>query len=408
MNNSDLGIEDLLRTIAPQVLGVITRKYRDFDTAEDAVQEAMIIALERWPRDGIPAEPVPWMITTASRRLIDRWRSDLARRDREQLHGQTEPGSGEVAEADDTLTLLFLCCHPALTPASAIALTLRAVGGLTTEEIARAFLVPSATMGQRISRAKSKIKKAGATFTLPAPEDRPARLGSVLRVLYLIFNEGYAATAGTDLRRDDLCDEAIRLARLLQRLVPDDGEVGGLLALMLLIDARRDARTDANGVPVQLPDQDRARWDAGRIEEGVRILDAAIGRGRVGEYQLQAAIAAVHDRARTAAETDWPQILGLYGLLERITGSPIVALNRAVAVAMVDGPEAGLAVVAGVADALAGQQRLHAVRGHLLERAGRIDEALADYRTAAALATSEPERRQLVLQAARLRDQLTR
>lgn len=408
MNTSDPGIEDLLRTIAPQVLGVITRKYRDFDTAEDAVQEAMIIALERWPRDGIPPEPVPWMITTASRRLIDRWRSDLARRDREQLHGQTEPGTGEVAAADDTLTLLFLCCHPALTPASAIALTLRAVGGLTTDEIARAFLVPSATMGQRISRAKSKIKKAGATFTLPAPEERSARLGSVLRVLYLIFNEGYAATTGTALRRDDLSDEAIRLARLLHRLVPDDGEVGGLLALMLLIDARRDARTDANGVPVQLPDQDRTRWDADRIVEGVRILDSAIGRGRVGEYQLQAAIAAVHDRARTAAETDWPQILGLYGLLERITGSPIVALNRAVAVAMVDGPEAGLAVVARVADALAGQQRLHAVRGHLLERAGRIDEALADYRTAAALATSEPERRQLVLQAARLRDQLAR
>ena len=398
-----VGIEDLLRTLAPQVVGALTRKYRDFDTAEDAVQEAMIIALERWPRDGIPTEPAAWMITTASRRLIDRWRSDLARRDREQLHGQVAEPAGEVPDSDDTLTLLFLCCHPSLTPASAIALTLRAVGGLTTDEIARAFLVPSATMGQRISRAKSKIKSAGATFSMPAPAEQLERLSSVLRVLYLIFNEGYAATAGADLQRDDLSDEAIRLSRLLQGLLPDDGEVAGLLALMLLINARRDARVDGQGVPIPLPEQDRERWDADRIAEGVRILDTAFARGRVGEYQLQAAIAAVHDRAATAEETEWPQILALYGLLERITDSPVVTLNRAIAAAMVDGPDAGLALVAGVADALAGQQRLHAVRGHLLEQAGRIDEALADYRSAAALTTSEPERRHLVLHAARLK-----
>lgn len=395
-------IEDLLRTLAPQVLGALIRRYGDFDGAEDAVQEAMITALERWPRDGVPEHPRGWLITSASHRLIDRWRSELARREREEQDQRRAVDDAEVADTDDTLTLLFLCCHPALTPASAIALTLRAVGGLTTDEIARAFLVPSATMGQRISRAKSKIKNAGGRFAPPAPEERPARLSSVLRVLYLIFTEGHTATAGDRLHRVDLSDEAIRLTRLLRGLLPEDGEVAGLLALLLLVDARRAARTGADGLPIPLAEQDRARWDRKLIAEGRQLLDEVFGRRPVGEYQLQAAIASLHDHAPTAEATDWPHIAALYGVLERITGSPVVTLNRAVAVGQADGPQAGLAVVAEVADDLAGQQRLYAVRAHLLEQAGDLEAARADYREAARLATGEPERRFLVLRAARL------
>ncbi|MFC7624465.1 RNA polymerase sigma factor [Microlunatus sp. GCM10028923] len=395
-------IEDLLRTLAPQVLGAVTRRYGDFDGAEDALQEAMITALERWPRDGVPEHPRGWLITATSHRLIDRWRSELARREREEQDHRRAVDEAEVADTDDTLTLLFLCCHPSLTPASAIALTLRAVGGLTTDEIARAFLVPSATMGQRISRAKGKIKNAGGRFAPPTPEERPARLVAVLRVLYLIFTEGHTATAGDRLHRVDLSDEAIRLTRLLRGLLPEDGEVAGLLALLLLVDARRAARTGTDGLPVPLADQDRGQWDRTLITEGRLLLDEVFGRCPVGEYQLQAAIASLHDHAPTAEATDWPHIVALYGVLERITGSPVVTLNRAVAVGQADGPRAGLAVAAEVAEALAGHQRLYAVRAHLLEQAGDREAARADYLEAARLATGAPERRFLVLRAARL------
>ncbi|GAB3743655.1 sigma-70 family RNA polymerase sigma factor [Microlunatus parietis] len=399
MSEAQPAIEDLLRTLAPQVLGALIRRYGDFDGAEDAVQEAMITALERWPRDGVPEHPRGWLITAASHRLIDRWRSELARREREEQDQRRTVDDAEVAGTDDTLTLLFLCCHPALTPASAIALTLRAVGGLTTDEIARAFLVPSATMGQRISRAKGKIKSAGGRFVPPTPEERPARLSSVLRVLYLIFTEGHTATAGDRLHRVDLSDEAIRLARLLRGLLPEDGEVAGLLALLLLVDARRAARIGRDGLPIPLAEQDRSRWDRKLIMEGRQLLDEVFGRRPVGEYQLQAAIASLHDHAPTAAATDWPHIVALYGALERITASPVVTLNRAVAVGQVDGPRAGLAVVDDVAEVLAGQQRLYAVRAHLLEQAGDHQAARADYLEAARLATGEPERRFLVLRA---------
>lgn len=392
----------LLRTLAPQVLGAVTRRYGDFDGAEDAVQEAMITALDRWPRDGVPEHPRGWLITAAGHRLIDRWRSDLARREREEQDHRRAVDDAEVAGSDDTLTLLFLCCHPALTPASAIALTLRAVGGLTTDEIARAFLVPSATMGQRISRAKTKIKNAGGRFAPPAPEERSARLTTVLRVLYLIFTEGHTATTGDRLQRVDLSNEAIRLARLLRGLLPDDGEVAGLLALLLLVDARRAARTGSDGLPVLLADQDRTRWDRELITEGRQLLDEVFGSRPIGEYQLQAAIASLHDHAPTAVATDWPHIVALYGALERVTGSPVVTLNRAVAVGQADGPRAGLAVVAEVAEALAGQQRLYAVQAHLLEQAGEPEAARAAYLEAARLATGEPERRLLVLRVARL------
>jgi RNA polymerase sigma factor (sigma-70 family) len=388
--------------LSPQVLGALVRRYGDFDAAEDAVQEALLAAAQRWPRDGIPEEPRAWLLKTATRRLIDQWRSDRSRRDREALASRQDTPQPQVFDQDDSLLVLFMCCHPALTPASAIALTLRAVGGLTTAEIANAFLVDEATMAQRISRAKRRIRESGEPFRMPIPAQQPGRLQAVLRVLYLIFNEGYASSTGPELQRIELAGEAIRLTRMVHRLLPDDGEVAGLLALMLLIDARRPARTDADGELVPLAAQDRTLWDQALIAEGLAVLDDAMGKEPVGEYRLQAAIAALHDQARTADETDWPQILALYGLLERITGSPVVTLNRAVAAAMADGPSAGLALLDEVDERLAGHYRLDAVRAHLLEMAGDTKGALAHFRTAAGRATNLTERRYLTTQAARL------
>jgi RNA polymerase sigma factor (sigma-70 family) len=388
-----LRVERLLRELAPQALGALVRRYGDFDAAEDAVQEALLAAAVRWPRDGVPDEPRGWLIQAAARRMIDQWRSDRSRRRREDLAAH-EPPPAEVMDEDDTLTVLFMCCHPALTDASAIALTLRAVGGLTTAEIAKAFLVDEATMAQRISRAKQRIKASGEPFRMPTPEERPARLRNVLHVLYLIFNEGYAASGGSDLQRTELSNEAIRLTRML----PDEPEVAGLLALMLLLDARRSARTDANGGLVPLPQQDRSLWDQARIAEGLVLLERA-----AGEYQLQAAIAAVHDRAPSPEATDWPQILGLYELLERMTGNPVVTLNRAVAAAMAEGPEAGLALLDEVAERLDGHHRLDAVRAHLLEMAGDAQGAIEQYRAAAQKTTNLTEQRYLTKQAARLK-----
>jgi RNA polymerase sigma factor (sigma-70 family) len=393
-------VEGLLRELAPQVLGLVARRFGDFGTAEDAVQDALLVAATRWSRDGVPANPRAWLTQTATRRMIDVWRSDQARSARERLVA-AEPRADDAATGeDDTLVVLLLCCHPSLTPASAIALTLRAVGGLTTTEIAGAFLVPESTMGQRISRAKRTVAAAGATFTRPTDDELPARLRSVRHVLYLVFNEGYAATGGPDVHRADLTDEAIRLTRMLHRLRPDDGETAALLALMLLVDARRPARTDAAGRLVPLPEQDRSRWDRSLVAEGTALLDASVRLGPVGEYQLQAAIASLHDHAPRADDTDWPQIVALYDLLEQVTDNPVVTVNRAVATAMADGPRAGLAVLDGVE--LPGH-RLDAVRAHLHEMAGDTAEALAHYGAAIARATSVPERDHLTARAARLR-----
>jgi predicted RNA polymerase sigma factor len=350
----------------------------------------------------VPENPRGWLLQTAERRLIDQWRSEQSRRTRESVAAQELPPS-EISDRDDTLIVLFMCCHPALTPASAIALTLRAVGGLTTAEIASAFLVGEATMAQRIARAKQQVKASGVAFALPAPDEQPARLRTVLHVLYLIFNEGYASSSGSDVHRAELSDEAIRLTRIVHATLPGDGEVAGLLALMLLIDARRPARTDAAGELVPLAEQDRALWDRARIREGTALLDGVAGKGAVGEYQLQAAIAAVHDRAAHADETDWPQILALYGLLEQLTGNPVVTLNRAVAAAMADGPAAGLAVLDEVDERMNGHYRLDAVRAHLLELAGDNEAALVHYGAAAARTTSLPEQRYLATCAARLK-----
>ena len=400
-------VEDLLRTLAPQVLGVLARRTGDFDGSEDAVQEALVVAAQRWPRDGIPERPRGWLLQTAQRKLVDLWRSDDARRRRERL---TAPHDGaeapEVVNQDDTLTVLFLCCHPALTPASAIALTLRAVGGLTTGQVASAFLVPEATMAQRISRAKATIRTAGATFGPPTPDELPQRVGSVLRVLYLVFNEGYAASSGDRVHRTDLTDEAIRLTRAAHRLLPDEPEVTCLLALMLLTDARRGARASADGGLVPLADQDRSRWDRAKIREGTALLDGTLGSGRgsVGEYQLQAAIAAVHDRAPTAEATDWAQVLALQGMLEELTGNPLVTLSRAVSTAKVHGPDAGLAVLDELGGRLDGHHRVDAVRAHLHELAGRPGLAASAYRDAAKRATNLQEQQHLSDRAARLRE----
>jgi len=395
-------VEDVLRELAPQVLGTLVRRFGDFAAAEDAVQEALLAAAVHWPREGIPENPRAWLLQSAARRLIDAQRSDRSRRNRENLAAAQEADAREPSDQDDTLIVLFMCCHPALTPASAIALTLRAVGGLTTAEIAKAFLVGEATMAQRIARAKQNIKASGAPFELPSRDEQAARLRSVLHVLYLIFNEGYASSTGRDLHRAELSQEAIRITRMLQRLLPDDGEVAGLLALMLLIDGRRPARTDAAGELVPLAEQDRTLWDRALVTEGLALLDDAIGRGAVGEYQLQAAIAALHDRAPRAEETDWRQILALYGLLEQLTGNPVVTLNKAVATAMADGPSAGLAVLDTVDERLPGHYRVDAVRAHLLEMAGDTRAALAHYRAAAGATTNLVEQHYLTTQAARL------
>jgi RNA polymerase sigma factor (sigma-70 family) len=397
------GAEDLLRKLAPQVLGAVIRRFGDFDAAEDAVQEALVAAALHWPKDGLPDNPRGWLIQAAARRMTDQLRSERSRRLRETLAAMREPPPAEVTGRDDTLILLFLCCHPSLTPASAIALTLRAVGGLTTAEIANAFLVPEATMAQRISRAKQRIKASAVPFRLPEEDaERARRTRAVLHVLYLIFNEGYTSSAGSDLSRVELSDEAIRLARMLHGMLPGDGEAAGLLALMLLTDARRPARATGNGELIPLAEQDRTLWDARLIAEGTLLLGDALAGGVAGEYQLQAAIAAVHDRAARVEDTDWQQILALYGLLERITGNPMVTLNRAVAAAMARGPAAGLALLEDLDEPLAGHHRLDAVRAHLLEMAGDTEGAAAYYRAAASRTTSIPEQHYLTLQAARL------
>jgi RNA polymerase sigma factor (sigma-70 family) len=397
-------LESLLRGLAPQVLGHVARRYGKFEDAEDAVQEALAAAAMQWPSEGLPDNPRGWLTAVAVRRMNDRLRNDSARRRREELAALRAPADDtpRAPDGDDSLALLFLCCHPTLTPTSAIPLTLRACGGLTTAEIARAFMAPEATMAQRISRAKRRIKVSGVPFAMPARGAWPDRLRSVLHVLYLIFNEGYAASAGAVVARRELSAEAIRLTRLLHASLPDDPEVAGLLALMLLSEARRPARTGRQGELVPLAEQDRTRWDQELIAEGIGLLTTALPSGAVGEYQLQATIAAVHDEAPTAADTDWPQILALYGLLEQMTDNPIVSLNRAVAVAMVEGPAAGLTTLDALDGQLAGQHRLDAVRGHLLEMSGDHDAAITHYRTAAGRTTSIPERDYLTTRAARL------
>jgi RNA polymerase sigma factor (sigma-70 family) len=383
----------------------LVRRHGQFDACEDAVQEALLTAGLQWTGGGVPADPRAWLVTVASRRLVDGWRSESARRRREEITATMEvPAPDERTDRDDTLTLLFLCCHPALSVPSQLALTLRAVGGLTTGEIAKAFLVPEATMAQRISRAKQRIRYAGARFDLPPERDRAERLRVVLQVLYLVFNEGYATTAGPGVTRADLTTEAIRLTRLLHRLMPADGEVAGLLALMLLTDARRAARADEDGSLVPLAEQRRELWNATQIAEGVSLVTGTLGSTPVGPYQLQAAIAAIHDEAPTAKATDWPQILALYEVLERVSPGPVVTLNRAVAVAMVHGPRAGLALLGTIEadDRMTHTHRLDAVRGHLLEMAGEVDAARDSFRRAATRTASLPERRYLTLQAARL------
>jgi len=395
--------EDLLHRLAPQVLGALVRRYGRFDACEDAVQEALLAAALQWPVEGEPDNPSGWLITVASRRLTDQLRSEHARRRREETLASEVP-PGEVVDEDDTLTLLFMCCHPALSPPSQLALTLRAVGGLTTAQIASAFLVPEATMAQRISRAKQRIRTTEIPFGMPPEPEWPERLRVVLHVLYLIFNEGYTATSGPDLQRLELTREAIRLTREVRRLLPEDGEVAGLLALMLLTDARRRARTRPDGALVPLAKQDRALWDRGLIREGVDLVSDTLARAPIGPYQVQAAIAAIHDEAPRAQDTDWPEILALYEVLERLSPNPMVTLNRAVAVAMVHGPQAGLRLLETLDDddRVAAHHRLEVVRGHLLEMAGDHAAAIASYRTAARRTTSLPERRYLEGRAAGL------
>jgi RNA polymerase sigma factor (sigma-70 family) len=404
--------EDLLRELAPQVLGALMRRFRDFDTAEDAVQEALLAAATQWPESGVPDNPRGWLIQVAFRRMTDQYRTLRARRRREQLAVSEDPDQQVVpaldadpaSERDDGLVLLFMCCHPALTPASATALTLRAVGGLTTAEIAGAYMVPEATMAQRISRAKQSIKASGVPFRMPATGEWPTRLDAVRHVLYLIFNEGYATSGGTSLVRLDLSNEAIRLARMLHRVLPDDAEATGLLSLMLLTDARRPARVGPDGELISLADQDRSKWDRHKIDEGVALVTEALPRANVGPYQLQAAIAALHDEAPSTEATDWPQILALYTLLARMSDNPMIALNQSIAYAMVHGPAAGLERLAALdADGrLARHHRLAAVRAHLYEMAGNREAAIEHYRLAAERTASIPERNYLLNRAARL------
>jgi RNA polymerase sigma factor (sigma-70 family) len=408
-------VEDLLRPLAPQVLGVLIRRYGRFDACEDAVQEALLAAALQWPEQGVPENPRAWLLTVASRRLADEIRSDRARRRREETATEQipqdefltpPPAEEHVPEQDDMLTLLFLCAHPALSPPSQVALTLRAVGGLSTAEIARAFLVPEATTAQRISRGKQRIKASEIPFSLPAKPERTDRLRVVLHVLYLIFNEGYTATTGPELQRADLTAEAIRLTRELRRLLPKDGEVAGLLALMLLTDARRAARSRPDGSLIPLAEQDRSRWNQDFIDEGVVLVTGALSRTPLGPFQLQAAIAAVHAEAARAEDTEWPQILALYELLERVSPNPMVRLNRSVALAMIRGPKAGLELLQTLDgdERIAEHHRLHAVRAHLLELAGDDAAARRSYETAARRTTSLPEQRYLEARAARLVD----
>jgi RNA polymerase sigma factor (sigma-70 family) len=406
--NRSKELEHLLRALAPEVLGMLVRRQMEsFDACEDAVQEALLAAAVQWPQQGVPENPRAWLLTVASRRLIDELRGEVARRRREELIAEAQaPAAAADLEPpspthDDTPALLFLCCHESLTAPSQIALTLRAVGGLTTAEIASAFLVPEATMAQRISRAKATIKSSGAVFELPTDAAGDARLGSVLHVLYLIFNEGYAASSGgeggTQLQRVALAEEAIRLTRMLHRLLPGDDELRGLLALMLLTHARRDARTAPDGGLIPLGEQARMRWDRDAIAEGVGLISGALAAGTVGPFQLQAAIAAVHAEAPSSDETDWREITVLYELLERIAPNPVFTLNRAVAVAMFRGPAAGLELLREVDrdERLAGSHRVAAVRGHLLELAGDAAAAAAAYDVAARFTTSLPERQYL-------------
>ncbi|MFF1791280.1 RNA polymerase sigma factor [Kitasatospora sp. NPDC058243] len=394
--------EDLLRALTPQVLGTLVRRYGRFEGCEDAVQEAVLAATVQWPSEGMPDNPHGWLVTVAARRLIDQLRRDRARRERESATA-AEVVPPEVPDTDDTLVLLFLCCHPTLTAASRTALTLRAVGGLTTAEIARAFLVPEATMAARISRAKQRIRAAGSSFALPDGAEREERLRVVLHVLYLIFNEGYTATSGPELHRPDLAREAIRLTRTVHAQLPGDDEVTGLLALMLLTQARREARTTPAGDLVPLDEQDRKAWDRALIDEGVGLAEAALAGPTLGPYQLQAAIAATHADAATAEETNWPQVHALYLILERIAPNPMVTLNRAIALAETDGPAAGLALLSALDGdgRMAGHHRLLSVRAHLLEKAGDPAGAHEHYRRAAKATANLAERRYLEARAAR-------
>jgi len=408
----EITFEHLLRELAPQVLGVVARRFHDFASAEDAVQEAMLAAFRQWPKEGIPENPRGWLIRVASRRMTDIARSEIARREREAAIAEDEPSVEPVEEIEadmdpeDTLILLFMCCHSALSTSSAIALTLRAVGGLTTAEIANAFLVPEATMAQRISRAKQTIRTSGVPFRAPTAQERGERLAAVLHVLYLIFNEGYVTTAGAHLQRLDLAQEAIRLTRSAQALLADNAEAAGLLALMLLTDARRLARSGPEGELIPLDKQDRSLWDKDAIAEGTALLTQALSKGSVGAYQLQAAIAAVHDEAATAEETDWAQILALYELLQRVAPGPMVTLNQAIAAAMVHGPARGLERLKALDndERVRGHYRLHAVRAHLFERLGDLENAVQHYRAAAARTSSLPEQNYLLTQAARLEE----
>jgi RNA polymerase sigma factor (sigma-70 family) len=408
---ADSGLDAVWRGCAPRVLAALVRRYGDFDTAEDAVQEAMLAASRQWPETGEPNDPTAWLITVASRRLMDQWRADHARAEREQLLARRTPpdeliapGADRSAPVDDSVTLLVLCCHPALPRPAQVALTLRAVGGLSTAQISHAFLVPESTMAQRISRAKTRLRHVGARFTAPSAAEMPDRVAAVAQVLYLIFTEGHITTDGTGLYDVSLTDEAIRLTRQLHAHLPDAGEITGLLALMLLTDARRTARLSVDGALIPLAEQDRRLWDQAKIREGVALVEAALPAGTVGPYQLQAAIAAVHAGAACASDIDWAQIETLYSMLERIAPGPVVTLNHAVAVAMVDGPTAGLRMIDPLAQdkQLRRNHRLYAVRGHLLEMDGQPEDACADYATAARLTTSIPEQRYLNAQAERI------
>ncbi len=401
---SDHRVEQLLRQLAPGVLATLAGRHQGFDMCEDAVQEALMTAAARWPVDGVPENPRGWLVTVASRRWIEIWRSEAARRRREHTVASeviTAPDAASAVDRDDSLTLLFLCCHPALTLVSQVAFTLRAVGGLTTAEIARGLLVPESTIAQRITRAKARIRDSGARFTMPEDAEWPARLAAVLRVLYLVFNEGYTATSGDRLHRVELSTEAIRLTRQLRAALPGEGEVAGLLALMLLTDARRTARTTPAGGLIPLPEQDRGRWDQALIAEGSALLTDTLPTSRIGPYQVQAAIAAVHDEAPSAAETDWPQILGLYDILVTMAAGPMVTLNRIVALAMVQGPEIGLQALDLAEPALGGQHRIAAVRAHLLDLAGEPEMAREQYELAARTALNLPERHYLESRARR-------